>query len=101
MKRLVDEAIEALTALDAAWLDRLLGELAIYQAQPLSRESVQAALPGYRVLGELLRETERNLSLLRRTSPCGFFQNATGTDVYPAAWQQADLRQTDSRTMRS
>ncbi len=96
MKRLVDEAIEALTALDAARLDRLLGELAICQAQPPSPEAVQAALPGCQVLGALLLETGRNLSLLRRTSPCGFFQNATGADVYPAAWQQAD-----SRTLRS
>ena len=101
MKRLVDEAIEALTAFDAARLDRLLGELAICQAQPPSQEAVRAALPGYQVLGALLLETGRNLSLLRRTSPCGFFQNATGVDVYPAAWQKADLKQIDSSTLRS
>ena len=90
MKRLVEEAIEALTALDAARLDALLGELATCPMQPPSREAAQEAIPAQRVLGALLRETERNLRLLRSTSLCGFAEDATGAAVYPAAWRQAD-----------
>lgn len=90
MKRLVEEAIEALTALDAARLDALLGELATCPMHPPSREAAQEAIPAQRVLGALLRETERNLRLLRSTSLCGFAEDATGAAVYPAAWRQAD-----------
>ncbi|HEX4020045.1 MAG TPA: hypothetical protein VHX63_02780 [Acidobacteriaceae bacterium] len=87
MKQLVQEAIQALTYLDAERLDKLLGELTIYQISPPSHAELREALPGQRVLGALLRETERNLRLLQRSSPCGTSRIAMGTEVYSAAWR--------------
>ena len=88
MKQLGEEAILALTQLDAGRLDQLLGELAVYQLHPPARAALLAALPGQQVLAALLQQTERNLRLIERSSPCGISQDATGVDVYPAAWQQ-------------
>ena len=87
MQQLVEEAIQALTKLDAGRLDQLLGELKQHQLHPPAPAEMQAALPGQRVLAALLRHTERNVRLLQRSSPCGVAQTATGADVYPAAWR--------------
>ncbi len=94
MKQLVEQAIEALIAMDAERLDALVGELAIYQAHPPTYAAAQDALAGKCVLRALLQETERNLRLLQRTSPCGFADEATGADVYPAAWMQQQSNET-------
>lgn len=86
MKQLVEQAIQALTELDATRLDTLVGELAVYQAHPPTYQAARDAVSGQYVLRSLLLETERNLRLLQRTSPCGFSAEATGAAVYPAAW---------------
>lgn len=91
MQHLVEEAILALTELDAGRLDRLLGELTLYQLHPPSPAEVHATLPGQKILGALLQETAQNLRLIERSSPCGISQSSIGTDVYPAAWQYSPL----------
>ena len=96
MKQLVEQAIAALTAMDAARLDALVGELAVYQAHPPTYAAAQDAVEGKHVLRVLLQETERNLRLLQRTSPCGSSAEAIGVAVYPAAWMEQQFMEQQS-----
>jgi hypothetical protein len=93
MKQLVEQAIQALIALDAERLDQLRAELAAALETPPSPAALREALPGLRVLGALLRETERNLDLLQRTTLCRDAEDAgshwTG---WPFAQQQRQQR---------
>ena len=99
MKQLVEQAIAALTAMDAVRLDALVGELAVYQAHPPTYVEAQNVLEGKHVLRVLLQETERNLRLLQRTSPCGNAAEAIGVAVYPAAWmEQQSIEQQSNET---
>lgn len=85
MQQLVEEAISALTHLDAEQLDRLRGELASLQRTPPSPQQARAAQPSLDVLALLLQMTERNLRLLRRTTLCDDARDAEKFSIYPAA----------------
>jgi hypothetical protein len=78
---LIQETIAALTVLDADALARIQREVEALAAIQLSPdEDLVAAMLAHRLLGKLLRETERNLRLFRITSP--WIEQATGAGFY-------------------
>ena len=90
MQQLVEEAISALTQLDAERLDRLRGELAELQRTSPSPQQARAAQPALAVLALLLQMTERNMRLLRRTTLCDGVSDAAEFSIYPAARPMPD-----------
>lgn len=71
LETLIQETVAALTILDAGHLTRLRREIDALAAIGVSPdENLVAAMLANRLLGELLRETERNLRMFRATSPC-------------------------------
>jgi hypothetical protein len=84
MQHWVEEAIAALTQLDAERLDRLRGELAELQRTPPTLQDVRAAQPAMAVLALLLQFTERNLRLMRRTTLCDEAKDTAKFSIYPA-----------------
>ena len=85
MQHLVEEAIAALTELDAERLDRLRGELAELQRTPPTLPEIRAAQPAQAVLALLLQLTERNLRLMRSTTLCAGMGATTEFSRYPAS----------------
>lgn len=68
---LIQEAIAALAKLDAKALTRLQPEIEALEEVPFPpEEDLAAAMLVHQVLGKLLRETEKNLRMLRATSAC-------------------------------
>jgi hypothetical protein len=67
LNSLLEEAIRALTANDAKRLLCLVALADGIELPPLEQQR-QIALSRSRLLGELLKETARNLRLLRRTN---------------------------------
>lgn len=90
LRRLVEETVGALAALDANVLDRLQSEIeavaaAGLSADDLASDNLSTAAMANRLLGALLRETERNLRLFETTSPC-YAKRAPGMGCYASSW---------------
>ncbi len=85
MQHLVEEAILALTQLDAERLDHLRGELAELQRTPPTPQQARAVQPAQTELALLLQLTERNLRLMRRTTLCADASDTAEFSIYPAA----------------
>jgi len=80
LQQLIDDAVTALTALDAPAMERIRPEVQSMAAVPLSPEEAAALIPAYRLLGALLQQSERNLKLFRAAS--GAVQQAQDTGCY-------------------
>ena len=80
LQQLIEDAVSALTALDAYALEKIRSEihgLPIVQPSAADMAAVEASR---RLLGALLQETARNLRLFRASSVCG--QQDPGAGVY-------------------
>jgi hypothetical protein len=83
LQQLMEDAVVALTALDAYTLERIQTEMQGLAAVPLSSADVAAVLPLHRLLGALLQETERNLKLFRVSSLSARQAEDTGCYAFP------------------
>jgi hypothetical protein len=71
LQQLIEDAVAALTALDAYALEKIQSEIRgvpVIQASAADMTSIEAS---HRLLGALLQETARNLKLFRASSVCG------------------------------
>jgi hypothetical protein len=83
LQQKIEEAIVALTALDPNALERILAEIQVLAADPLASADAAAILPLHRLLGALLRQTERNLKLFRVSSLSARQAEDTGCYAFP------------------
>ncbi len=83
-RQLTEAVISALTEWNAAALDILSQQASRWIENPPAPHSLAAAVDQHRLLGALLQETERNLRMIRETSPCVELQTGTGT--YESHW---------------
>jgi hypothetical protein len=83
LQQLMEDAVVALTALDAYALERIQSEMQGLAADPLASAEAAAILPLQRLLGALLQETERNLKLFRASSICARQAEDTGCYAFP------------------
>lgn len=80
LQQRIEDAVTALTALDAQALERIRQEVQETAVVPLSSEEIAALIPACRLLGALLQQTERNLKLFRVASLVA--QQASDTGCY-------------------
>ncbi len=66
LKSLIDATLLALEQMDADALEQLASRAEAMRTEVPDAAGVRAAAAGHRTLGELLKSTERNISLLRR-----------------------------------
>ncbi len=71
LQQLIEDAVSALTALDAYALEKIRSEIHGLPAAQLSAGDIAAIEASHRLLGALLQETARNLRLFRAGSVCG------------------------------
>ncbi|MGH9617720.1 MAG: hypothetical protein ACRD28_13350 [Acidobacteriaceae bacterium] len=83
LQRLIEDAVSALTALDAYALEQIRLETQGLGSVALSSTDSAALLDSHRLLGALLQETERNLKLFRATSISAQQACDTGCYAYP------------------
>ncbi|MHB1793540.1 MAG: hypothetical protein ACYCPO_01110 [Acidobacteriaceae bacterium] len=83
LQQLIEETVVALTALDAPALERIRSEVQGLTAVPLTSAELAAAVSSHRVLGALLRETERNLRLFRVGPVSALQVSETGCYAFP------------------
>ncbi|MGO8717928.1 MAG: hypothetical protein ACLQMO_01765 [Acidobacteriaceae bacterium] len=83
LQQTMEDAVTALTALDARGLERIRSEVQGMAAVPLSSAEIAALLPTHRLLGALLQETERNLKLFRVASHSAQQASDTGCYAFP------------------
>jgi hypothetical protein len=83
LQQLMEDAVVALTALDAYTLERIQTEMQGLAGDPLASTEAAAILPLHRLLGALLQETERNLKLFRVISLSARQAEDTGCYAFP------------------
>jgi hypothetical protein len=71
LQQLIEDAVSALTALDAYALEKIRSEIHGLPDVQLSAADIAAIEASHRLLGALLQETARNLRLFRASSACG------------------------------
>lgn len=82
LQQLIEDAVSALTALDAYALEKIRSELHGLPRVELSASDIAAIEASHRLLGALLQETARNLRLFRASSVCGQ-QDSEGCYAFP------------------
>ena len=83
LQQLIEDAVAALTALDAYALEKVRSEIQdvpIVQPSAVHMASIEAS---HRLLGALLQETARNLKLFRASSICGRQDSEARYYVHP------------------
>jgi hypothetical protein len=83
LRELMEEAVAALTALDASALEKIRSQAQSVAVVPLSSAETAMLLPVHRLFGALLQETERNLKLFRLSSHAAQQDSDTGCYAFP------------------
>lgn len=83
LQQLIEDAVSALTALDAYALEKIRSEIKCLPVAQLSAGEIARLEASHRLLGALLQETARNLRLFRASSVCGHQDSETGCYVLP------------------
>ncbi len=83
LQQLIEDAVSALTALDAYALEKIRSEIHGLPRKQLSASEIAAIEASHRLLGALLQETARNLRLFRAGSVCGQQDSEAGCYALP------------------
>ncbi len=83
LQQLIEDAVSALTALDAYALEKIRLEIHGLPETQLSAADITAIEASHRLLGALLQETARNLRLFRASSVYGQSDSEAGCYVLP------------------
>jgi hypothetical protein len=83
LQQLIEDAVSALTALDAYALEKIRSEIQCLPETQLSAAEMARLEASHRLLGALLQETARNLRLFRATSLGGQQDCETGRYSIP------------------
>ena len=83
LQQLIEDAVSALTALDAYALEKIRSEIQGLPIDSLSAADVAAIEASHRLLGALLQETARNLRLFRVASGRGRQEREAGYYAAP------------------
>ncbi|MES2220970.1 MAG: hypothetical protein V4587_08400 [Acidobacteriota bacterium] len=83
LQQLIDDAVSALTALDAYALEKIRLEMNGLPEAQLSAADIAAVEASNGLLGALLQETARNLRLFRASSVYGQRNSEAGCYVLP------------------
>lgn len=78
LNQLIEDAVSALTALDAYALEKIRAEMLRVPVAPLSAAEMARMDAAHRLLGALLQETARNLRLFRASSVGGHRDSEAG-----------------------
>lgn len=84
LQQLIEDAVAALTALDAYALEQIRSEIQGLPVVQLSSADSAAVESSHRLLGALLQETERNLRLFRGSSLSAQQTTAAGCYAFPS-----------------
>jgi hypothetical protein len=83
LQQLIEDAVSALTALDAYALEKIRSEIHGLPIVPLSAADMASVEASHRLLGALLQETTRNLRLFRAGSGCRHQDSEAGFYALP------------------
>jgi hypothetical protein len=83
LQQLIEDAVAALTALDAYALEKIRSEIQVLPPAPCSAAEIAAVEASHRLLGALLQETARNLKLFRVSTVSGHQTSETGCYAFP------------------
>lgn len=83
LQQLIEDAVSALTALDAYALEKIRSEIQGLPAAQLSAADIATIEASHRLLGALLQETARNLRLFRAGSIRGQQDSEAGYYALP------------------
>ncbi len=83
LQQLIEDAVSALTALDAYALEKIRSEIQCLPVAQLSAAEMARIEASHRLLAALLQETARNLRLFRASSVCGQQDSEAGVYALP------------------
>jgi hypothetical protein len=83
LQQLIEDAVAALTALDAYALEKIRSQIQVLPPVQCSAAEIAAVESSHRLLGALLQETARNLKLFRASSVSSHQTSETGCYAFP------------------